>query len=188
MKLEPTDKTDPKVLCYVALGSNMGDSHAYLQKAIEDLESHHNIHELKVSHFYQSKPHGPQDQPDYLNAAVVFITDLAPETLLDLLQKIENVNDRVREGVLRWGARTLDLDLLFYADKVINTKRLIVPHPRICERAFVLFPLRDLLGTKATSSLKINETTSILDCIGALSNGELNNIKKLNNIKELNND
>lgn len=181
MKLEPTDKTEPKVSCYVALGSNMGDSHAYLQKAIEDLESHHQIHELKASHFYQSKPHGPQDQPDYLNAAVVFNTDLASEALLDLLQKIENDNDRVREGIVRWGARTLDLDLLFYDDKTINTARLTVPHPRICERAFVLFPLRDLLGVKMASSLKINQTTSILDCIDALSTEELNNIKELGN-------
>ena len=113
MKLESTDQTDPKVSCYVALGSNMGDSRAYLQKAIEDLESHRKIHQLKVSHFYQSKPHGPQDQPDYLNAVMVFNTDFAPESLLDLLQKIENDIDRVREGIVRWGARTLDLDLLF---------------------------------------------------------------------------
>ncbi len=181
MKLESTDKKNPKVSCYVALGSNMGNSKAYLQKAIEDLELHHQIHELKVSHFYQSKPHGPQDQPDYLNAAVVFNTDLEPEALLDLLQKTENDNDRVREGIVRWGARTLDLDLLFYADKTINTKRLTVPHPRICERAFVLFPLRDLLGVKMASSLKINQTTSILDCIDALSTEELNNIKELGN-------
>lgn len=197
MKLEistKAGKTDSQVLCYVALGSNMGDSRAYLQHAIDDLISHHNIHDLNVSHFYQSTPHGPQDQPDYLNAAVDFHTDLAPEPLLDLLQKIENDNDRVRKGVVRWGARTLDLDLLFYAVETINTIRLIVPHPRICERAFVLFPLRDLLGTKATSSLKINQTTSILDCIDALSNEELDNINKLNstntlkNSKELDND
>ena len=134
---------------------------------------------MKVSNFYQSKPHGPQDQPDYLNAVVVFNTDLKPDALLDLLQKIENNNDRVREGVVRWGARTLDLDLLFYGYDVINTKRLIVPHPRIGERAFVLFPLRDLLDVKMTSNLKINQTSSILDCIDSLSNEELNNIKEL---------
>ncbi len=184
MKQESTGQTkniDLKVTCYVALGSNMGDSRAYLQQAIDDLASHLKIHDLNVSHFYQSTPHGPQDQPDYLNAAVVFNTDLDAEALLDLLQKIENDNDRVREGVVLWGARTLDLDLLFYADKSIDTKRLTVPHPRICDRAFVLFPLRDLLGTKATSSLKINELTSILDCIDALSNEELNNIKDIGN-------
>ena len=182
MKFESKERNNPKVSCYVALGSNMGDSQSYLQKAIDDLESHHKIHNLKISHFYQSKPHGPQDQPDYLNAVVFLNTDLAPEALLDLLQKIENDNDRVREGVVRWGARTLDLDLLFYADEKIETKRLTVPHPRICERSFVLFPLRDLLVTKAAlTNLKINQTATLLDCINALSTEELNNIKELDN-------
>lgn len=181
MKLESTDTelTDTEVTCFVALGSNMGDSRAYLQKAIEDLASNNNIHNVKVSNFYQSKPHGPQDQPDYLNAAVSFTSGLEAESLLNLLQKIENENDRVREGVVRWGARTLDLDLLFYSDKTINTKRLTVPHPRICERVFVLFPLRDLMSAFVISNLQINETTSILDCINALSTEELNNIKEL---------
>lgn len=178
MKLESTNKNDSNVTCYVALGSNMGDSQAYLLKAIKDLESHSQIHDLKVSHFYQSKPHGPQDQPDYLNAAASLNTDLAAEALLDLLQKIENDNDRVREGVIRWGARTLDLDLLFYANETIDTKRLSVPHPRICERAFVLLPLRDLLGAVGIANLKFNQTSSILDCIDALPEEELNNIKE----------
>lgn len=165
-------------ICYVALGSNMGDSYSYLQKAIQDLEFHPQIHHLQVSKYYQSKPHGPQNQPDYLNAAVTFDTDLESEAVLDLLQHIENDNDRVREGVVRWGARTLDLDLLFYADEAINTERLTVPHPRICERAFVLYPLRDLIGPENTANLKINQTTTILDCINALSEEEINNIKE----------
>ena len=177
------DNTNTKVTCYVALGSNMGDSQAYIHQAIEDLKSHPHIHDVSISHFYKSKPHGPQDQPDYLNAAAVLSTDLEAEPLLDVLQKIENDNDRVREGVVRWGARTLDLDLLFYADQTINTKRLTVPHPRICERAFVLFPLRDLLGTDAIANVKINETRSILDCIKSLSNEELNNIKELDHVE-----
>lgn len=183
MTLETKDNTEAEATCYVALGSNMGDSQAYLQQAIKDLESHPKVNALRVSHFYKSKPHGPQDQPDYLNAAVVITTNLAPEALLDLLQKIENDNNRVREGVIRWGARTLDLDLLFYAEEVIKSKRLIVPHPRICERAFVLFPLRDLLKDKGISNLKINQTTSILDCINALSKEELNNIKELDHVE-----
>ena len=181
MRLEPTNtkSTDSDIICYVALGSNMGDSRAYMQKAIDDLKSNDNIHDVNVSNFYSSKPHGPQDQPDYMNAAVSFTSGLEAEALLDLLQKIENDNDRVREGVVRWGARTLDLDLLLYSDKTINTKRLTVPHPRICERAFVLFPLRDLMGGIAISNLQINETTSILDCINALPPEELENIKEL---------
>ena len=183
MKFESKHKSDQNVICYIALGSNMGDSYAYLQKALQDLTEQPNIHDVKVSRFYQSKPHGPKDQPDYLNAAAVFETNLLPEALLDVLQKIENENDRVREGVVRWGARTLDLDLLFYANETINTKRLTVPHPRICERSFVLLPLRDLLGTKSIPNLKINQSTTILDSIDALSNEELNNIKEFSHVK-----
>jgi len=183
MKSESKQSKDLKVTCYVALGSNMGDSQAYIKQALQDLEAYPQIDNLQVSHFYQSKPHGPQDQPDYLNAAVLLKTNLEAEALLDLLQKVENDNDRVREGVVRWGARTLDLDLLFYADHIINTKRLTVPHPRICERAFVLFPLRDLIGSKALANLKINQSTSILDCIDALSEEELNNIKDLADVE-----
>lgn len=157
----------------------MGDSFAYLQQAIKDLTLHECIHSLTVSRFYQSKPHGPQDQPDYLNAAVAFETQLAAEPLLDLLQAIEKDNDRVREGVRRWGARTLDLDLLFYGNNNIENKRLSVPHPRICERSFVLFPLRDLLDTDPQLYSQINDVPIISDCIEKLSKAEINNIKEL---------
>ena len=185
MKLETTDtvQVETNITCYVALGSNMGDSQAYIDQAVEDLKSHSQIHDLRSSQLYKSKPHGPQNQPDYLNGAVEIKTELKPEELLDLLQKIENDNDRVREGVVRWGARTLDLDLLFYSDQSIDTKRLTVPHPRICERAFVLFPLRDLLGEKGITNLKINETHSILDCINSLSEDDVKSIKELDHVK-----
>ncbi len=161
-------------LCYVALGSNLGDSIGYLNKAIKALRDHPDITQLSVSKFYKSKPHGPQDQPDYINAAVKFKTSLSPEALLDVLQEIENNNQRVRQGVVRWGARTLDLDLLFYADKVIETKRLSVPHPRICERPFVLLPLQDL-----DAGLKRLGKGTIKDCINALSDKALNDIKEI---------
>lgn len=172
----------PMVECYVALGSNLGDSQGYLDKAVAALKSHPKIKNLIVSKTYQSKPHGPQDQPDYYNGAVKFETDLLPEPLLDLLQKIENDNQRVRKGVIRWGARTLDLDLLFYADQTINTKRLTVPHSRICERAFVLLPLRDL-----GASLKFIGNTSIKDCIEELSAEALKDIKETH-LKEITHD
>ena len=168
------DETQKLVTCYVALGSNLGDPLEYLDKAIVALQAHHNISQLIVSSFYKSKPHGPKNQPDYYNGAVRFNTSLAPEYLLDLLQSIENDNKRVREGVVRWGARTLDLDLLFYADNIINTKRLTVPHPRICERAFVLLPLQDL-----QADLKVNENHTIEDCIDKLSQSDLNDIKEI---------
>lgn len=157
----------------------MGDSFSYLQQAISDLNAHPDISKLITSRFYKSKPHGPQDQPDYLNAAVCVETTLDSESLLDAMQKTENDNDRVREGVKRWGARTLDLDLLFYGNLDIYTKRLTVPHPRICERAFVLYPLRDLVSENK-DILKINKSTTLQDCIDNLSNTEKNNITEFN--------
>ncbi len=162
------------VVCYIALGSNLGDSYTYLENAIKALNASSFIGDVLSSKFYQSKPHGPQDQPDYLNAALRCNTSLTAEKLLDLLQGIENDNMREREGVVRWGARTLDLDLLFYADKKINSKRLIVPHPRICERAFVLLPLQDL-----GASLKRIGKTTIKECIEKLSPEALADIKEL---------
>lgn len=171
-----TATIDNPVICYVALGSNLGDSQGYLNKAIKALQEHQAITNLTISKVYQSKPHGPQDQPDYINAAVRFTTPLEAEKLLDLLQEIENKNKRVRDGVVRWGARTLDLDLLFYSDEIINTKRLAVPHPRICERAFVLLPLRDL-----GADLKINKTSTIKNCIENLSSNALKDIKEMPN-------
>lgn len=165
---------------YVALGSNLGDSCAYLDKAIAALEKHKDIKALSISRYYQSKPHGPQNQPDYFNAVVYFETTLEAEVLLDALQKIENDNKRVREDIVRWGARTLDLDLLFYDAQIINTQRLIVPHPRICERAFVLLPLCDLnadLNSSLNIVLKKSHKTTIEECIKALSASDLNDIK-----------
>ncbi len=156
----------------------MGDSFAYLQQAISDLNAHPGISKLITSRFYKSKPHGPQDQPDYLNAAVSIDTVLDSESLLDAMQKIEIDNHRVREGLKRWGARTLDLDLLFYGNQQINTKRLTVPHPRICERAFVLYPLQDLVSD-TKDNLKINKSTTLQDCIENLSDTEKNNIMEL---------
>ncbi len=179
------DQHAEPVICYVALGSNLGDSDKHIMDGLQALANHSNINFLNTSLFYQSKPHGPQDQPDYINAAVEFETILKPEALLDELQKIENENGRVREGVERWGARTLDLDLLFYGDETINTKRLTVPHPRICERAFVLYPLRDLLLVTTTEQaienqkdLKISDTTTLNDCIAKLSEKDKSEIKE----------
>lgn len=163
--------------CFVALGSNLGDSEKTLNKAIQSLAEHKQISNLTVSKVYKSKPHGPQDQPDYLNGAVYFQTRLEAEKLLDVLQNIENNNGRDRENSQRWGARTLDLDILFYNDEMINTERLTVPHPRICERAFVLLPLLDLMQ-KLGRNLNFNEKTSIQDCMGRLPQSELDNIQE----------
>ena len=128
---------------FIGLGSNLDEPLLQLKKAVEHLKQVKNIELIKVSDFYSSAPMGPQDQPDYINAVVEITTSLNAEQLLDECQNIENKQGRVRSQ--RWGARTLDLDILLYGNDVINTERLTVPHSGISERNFVLYPLHDLV-------------------------------------------
>lgn len=109
---------------YIALGSNLNNPLEQLKQAVENLKKF--AINLKVSPFYGSKPVGPQDQPDYVNAVAKFETELSPIELLDKLQSIENQQGRVR--LRRWGERTLDLDIVLYGNEQIHSKRLIVPH------------------------------------------------------------
>ncbi len=134
---------NPIYRIYIGLGSNLGDSAAYLNNAVESLRSLHQINNLKLSSFYCSKPQGSQEQPDYINAVAQFDTGMDAHDLLSVLQQIEKNNGRKRNGQC-WGARTLDLDLLLYGNIMIDTTTLVVPHPWMCERSFVLYPLKEL--------------------------------------------
>lgn len=124
----------------VALGSNLGDSAATLTEALREMSEF--ITKMKVSSFYHSAPVGGPEQPDYLNAVFVGETELAQEELLSTLQEIETRHGRVR--VERWGARTLDLDLIDFDSTPWRSQRLILPHPRAHERAFVLVPWHEI--------------------------------------------
>lgn len=130
------------VLVFLGLGSNLSDPRLQLQKAITALAGLRKSRLVAVSSFYRSRPMGPQDQPEYLNAVASLETDLEPEALLDALQTIERDHGRVRDR--HWGARTLDLDILLYGNEVISTERLTVPHPGLQLREFVLYPLYEL--------------------------------------------
>lgn len=127
------------IVTYIGLGSNLGDSKVILTEAVHKLAS---LGDVKISKLYQSPPMGPQDQPNYLNAVVQLSTNLAPLDLLDELQRFEQESGRVR--LRHWGERTLDLDLLIYAEEKIQHERLTVPHVGVMERDFVLIPLLDL--------------------------------------------
>ena len=127
------------IVTYIGLGSNVGDSKVSLTEAVHKLAS---LGDVKISKLYQSPPMGPQDQPNYLNAVVQLSTNLAPLALLDELQRFEQESGRVR--LRHWGERTLDLDLLIYAEEKIQHERLTVPHVGVMERDFVLIPLLDL--------------------------------------------
>ncbi|MEM9315484.1 MAG: 2-amino-4-hydroxy-6-hydroxymethyldihydropteridine diphosphokinase [Pseudomonadota bacterium] len=130
--------------CCIGLGANLGDPLAALQAATLGIAALPGTRLLAASPVYRSAPVGPAGQPDYLNACVRVDTALTPLALLERLQALETDAGRVRDQ--RWGPRTLDLDLLLYGKEERSTERLILPHPRIRERNFVLRPLIDMLG------------------------------------------
>jgi 2-amino-4-hydroxy-6-hydroxymethyldihydropteridine diphosphokinase len=123
----------------IGLGSNLGDPEAQLDLACQAMRSSTQVRQFKCSDYYHSKPLGPQDQPDFVNAVCVFETLLEPEKLLDWLQQIEQQQGRIKER--HWGERLIDLDLLLYGEHSVTSLRLMVPHPYLAERDFVLLPL-----------------------------------------------
>ncbi|BBG59773.1 2-amino-4-hydroxy-6-hydroxymethyldihydropteridinepyrophosphokinase [Providencia rustigianii] len=128
---------------YIAIGSNLGEPLKQAQQAIAALDAIPQSRIAATSSIYRTKPLGPQDQPDYLNMAVLLETDLEPEELLNHTQKIELELGRVRKDE-RWGPRTLDLDIMLFGNRVISTERLTVPHYGLKEREFMLYPLSDI--------------------------------------------
>lgn len=131
---------------YLGLGSNMGDKAGYLNMAIRSLDQLRGCHVQKVSSFLVTKPYGGVEQDDFLNACLTLQTVLPPPELLDRMHEIERAAHR--ERTIRWGPRTLDLDLLMYDDLVLETDGLILPHPELHLRDFVLRPLREIAPYK----------------------------------------
>jgi 2-amino-4-hydroxy-6-hydroxymethyldihydropteridine diphosphokinase len=130
-------------LAFIALGSNLGDRRGTLEGAIAALSGTSGVVVRKVSSFHETEPvGGPPGQGLFLNAAAVLETSLDPFGLLQVLREIEERFGRTR--TVRWGERTLDLDLLLFDDRVVDTPELTVPHPRLTERRFVLEPLAEV--------------------------------------------
>jgi len=127
---------------YVGLGSNLDNPRAHVTRAIQELSQLAHCELLLSSKLYSSKPVGPQDQDDFVNAVVLLITELEAHDLLDQLQALEQQHQRVRER--HWGPRTLDLDILLFGEQCISSSRLSVPHVEMKNRAFVLAPLAEL--------------------------------------------
>ena len=128
---------------YIGLGGNLGDRRSYLDRAIRLLEREPGIELVARSRVRETEPVGYTDQPPFLNAAVAVETELGPRELLDRLLAVERELGRDRTGP-RFGPRTIDLDLLLYGDETVVEPGLVVPHPRLAERRFVLEPLADL--------------------------------------------
>jgi len=127
---------------YIGLGSNLDNPKQHVLKAFDDLHHLPKTRLVKRSNLYSSKPMGPQNQPDFINAVASIETSLSPFELLKACQRIENQHDRIRTR--RWGPRTLDLDILLYGDDVIETEELKIPHPGVFKREFVLKPLLEI--------------------------------------------
>ena len=130
-------------LAYIAIGSNLASPLEQVNAAVQALGEIPESRIIAVSSFYRTPPLGPQDQPDYLNAAVVLETALAAETLLDNTQRIELQQGRVRKDE-RWGPRTLDLDIMLFGQEAIATERLTIPHYDMKNRGFMLWPLFEI--------------------------------------------
>ena len=131
-----------KTIVYLGLGSNLNMPVKQLLDARTAICAVSGIKEIAFSSLYRSPPMGSQNQPDYVNAVMAIETHFSPLTLLATLQKIENEQGRVRAE--RWGARTLDLDILLFGNEILDLPDLIVPHYGMCERAFVLYPLFEI--------------------------------------------
>ena len=130
----------------IGLGSNLQHPAEQVRQALVSLSHLPTTQLWKYSSLYRSAPLGPPGQPDYINAVAVLHTELLPLTLLEHLQAIERHQGRVRTGE-RWGPRTLDLDMLLYDNRQMQDSVLTLPHPRLYERAFVLYPLYECLPT-----------------------------------------
>nr|WP_222439445.1 2-amino-4-hydroxy-6-hydroxymethyldihydropteridine diphosphokinase [Sporosarcina sp. BP05] len=133
----------------MSIGSNIGDRLYHLTEAVRALHSHDGIIVTSVSSIYETAPVGFTDQADFLNMVVCVETALTAQVLLEECQKVEHGLGRVRD--VRWGPRTADLDILLYNSESIETENLIVPHPRMYERAFVLIPLLEIAPLKASA-------------------------------------
>lgn len=145
-----------KKIVYLSLGSNMGDKEWYITEAISMIAALSGVYTHEVSSFYVTEPWGLKEQESFLNVAVRIETDLRPYDLLDALQKIELNLDRKR--LVKWGPRTIDIDIILYGDSVIDDDRLTVPHRYAAERLFVLEPLSEFgydikIGKKSVGEL-----------------------------------
>jgi 2-amino-4-hydroxy-6-hydroxymethyldihydropteridine diphosphokinase len=126
----------------IGLGGNLGDPVKSIQQALELIGQNKDCRVEAVSSFWRTPPWGKLDQPDFINACAKVSTRLEPQAFLELCLQTEKALKRVRKE--RWGPRSIDIDILFFGDRMIDEEGLAVPHPRIAERAFVLVPLAEI--------------------------------------------
>ena len=130
------------MLVYIGLGSNLEVPKRQILLALEAIRDANKIELIVTSSFYESKPLLDMPGPKYINAVCKIETDLSPLDLLDVCQQIESNQNRIRD--IKWGSRTIDLDILIYGNQIFSTKKLDIPHPEMVNRSFVLLPLYEI--------------------------------------------
>lgn len=147
---------------YLSIGSNMGDKEQYLKNAIEKLNSTDDCEVVKTSSFIETEPYGNVEQDKFLNGALEIRTLMSPDELLKRVNTIEAEEGRVR--TIHWGPRTLDIDILLYDDEIVYTDNLIIPHPDMQNRSFVLKPLCEIAPYAMHPVLKKAAITMLTEC------------------------
>lgn len=150
----------------IAFGGNVGDARATIERAIGTFCDGRDVKLLKRSSDYQTPPWGVQDQPPFVNAAILVETELPPRELLARGQMVERLFGRDRARETRWGPRTLDIDLIDYGGEIIDAPDLTLPHPRALERAFVLVPLAEIAPDWRIGGISVREALARLDRAG----------------------
>ena len=150
----------------IALGGNVGDVRATLDRAIAALCDGTVVKLVARSSDYRTPPWGVTEQPPFINCAIAAETDLLPQELLERGQSIERQFGRDRAREQRWGPRTLDIDLINYAGVTLDTPGLILPHPRALERAFVLMPLAEIAPDRRIAGMRIVDALAQIDRTG----------------------
>ncbi|WP_313150725.1 2-amino-4-hydroxy-6-hydroxymethyldihydropteridine diphosphokinase [Lysinibacillus capsici] len=148
---------------YLSIGTNMGERYENLQHAVDLLKEKKELELIRVSSVFETAAVGYTDQADFLNIAVHLKTPISSVEMLNICQEIERELGRVRE--FRWGPRVIDLDILLYNQENIETENLIVPHPRMYERAFVLVPLVEITPSPFDEQLQqAHDLLQQMDC------------------------
>ncbi|MBI4733661.1 MAG: 2-amino-4-hydroxy-6-hydroxymethyldihydropteridine diphosphokinase [Rubrobacteridae bacterium] len=157
---------------YLSLGSNLGDRLEFVEEAVRRIDEFHEMKVVLVSSVYETKPVDYVDQPNFLNCVIAVETELMPHEVLILTSIVEN--KLKRERTIHWGPRTIDIDILIYEDKIIDEANLNIPHPRICERAFVVIPLLEI-----APEIKVPGIDCLEECRKKVSNQSIEKIGSL---------